>query len=62
MGFQRGSQQQGSQQQGTAFDVDAQNVPDDVIMERMEDGTYESGQVLLLGVEPDGSLITRVVP
>ncbi len=54
--------QQGSQQQGPAFDIDAQDVPDDVIMERIENGTYASGQVLLLGEEPDGSLITRVVP
>jgi hypothetical protein len=62
MGFQRGSQQQGSQQQGTAFNHDAQGVPPDVIEERVEDGTYKSGDVLLVGVEPNGALRTYTVP
>ena len=58
---QQMSLQQGSQQ-GSAFDHDAQGVPQDVIEERVEDGTYKSGDVLLLGVNTDGTLRTYTVP
>ena len=42
--------------------MDAQGVPQDVIEERVEDGTYASGDVLLLGVNTDGTLRTYTVP